>query len=194
MQEAEIADVAQQIRAAGWSQGDLIGPEHAERLCNVRLDHLASGCSDTTFLVVLTQDCDLVRDLDVEPYVELLVLRELPREPQPSTRGQSSRNLHLRGERPGILNEPAGWFAASMHDRFRVPKDVLLDTAPSPAWRLPAAERDLLKRRMGRRYTRAPFPDRFEENLGSTSGRVKNLFRSNGAKLISTVFYPPQQP
>ncbi len=40
----------------------------------------------------------------------------------------------------------------------------------------------------------SPFPDRFEENLRSTDGRVKSLFKSKAAKLISTIFIRLHNP
>jgi hypothetical protein len=182
-----LTDVAQQIREEGWTQGDLIQPEYAERLCDASVDHLDVDCSDSSDLTVITQDCDLIRDLDREPYVELLVLHKLVEEPAPPFRGNSSRLLRLRGGRQC-------WFEASIHERFRVRKQALVEVSPSSDFRLTPEERRHLKRWLGRRYTREPFPDRFETNLAATSDPVKRLFKRQEAKLISALYIRIHDP
>lgn len=189
-----MPEVGQQIRDAGWTQGDLIGSHDAERLCSSCLDHLEVHCTDRTYLAILTQDCDLIRGVDKEPYVELLVLLKLEEDPAQLARGNSPRLLHLLGDPCDTALTSKCWLEASIHQRFRVRKQELVEVSRSSELRLPPDERHRLKRWLGRRYTREPFPDRFETNLDANSGRVKRLFKSREAKLVSTVFIRIHNP
>lgn len=80
------------------------------------------------------------------------------------------------------------WFECNIHNRFRVRKESMCNLSTDTSWLLDENELRLLRQWLARRYTRAAFPDHFEEHLASTKGRVKSLFKSPEAKLISTVY------
>ncbi len=73
----DIPDSADPIRWENWRQGSLIIPTQANQVTAVSIDYFGHVVSSDTWLVVLTQDCDLVRNTDIEPFVELLALRQL---------------------------------------------------------------------------------------------------------------------
>lgn len=177
-------ELGRRIREARWRQGSLVGPREAGALIDASLDHCDVVCDDRTWLVLLTQDCDLVRGEDLEPFVELIAAREIE-SPEPLRQhARGSRDLHV----PFRRGESEGWLACSIHDRFRIRKAALLDlAAPCEAWLTEDGARDV-RRWVARRYTRQAFPDAFEKRLGSTSGRVKQLLKSAGGKLISTIY------
>ena len=180
----EVADIAEQIRAHGWKQGCLISPKNTAKIVAATIDSFDKDTSTDTWLVVIIQDCDLVRKIENEPYVELLALQKLSGNPNNPMRGHSARKLHLALEDAnGIV-----WFECNIHDRFRIKKASLLEIDCDPALAFSENELRLLRQWLARRYARAAFPDHFENHLKSTSGSVKNLFKSAAAKLISTVY------
>jgi len=179
-----ILDPASSLRATGWRQGDLIAPDQVSTIIGASIDHCAVTESPDIWLVVLTQDCDLVRATRDEPYVEMLAIQKLPCEPEYPLRGQSARNLHLEVSTVDQIH----WFACTIHNRFRIPKAALLDVTRGGSLELPGDQRRNLRKWVARRYTREPFPDYFEGHLAPTKGRVKSLFKSEAAKLISTVY------
>jgi len=186
MTDEVTPDIAEQIRAHGWKQGCLISPENTSKIIEATIDFFDKDTSTDTWLVVITQDCDLVRKIDHEPYVELLALQKLSGNPNNPMRGHSARKLHL------VLDGESGtgtvWFECNIHDRFRIKKESLLKTDCDPALAFSENELRLLRHWLARRYARAAFPDHFENYLKSTSGTVKKLFKSAPARLISTVY------
>lgn len=178
-------DTAEQIRAHDCKQGRLISPENTAKIIEDAIDFYDKDGSTDTWLVVITQDCDLVRKIDDEPYVELLALQELSSKPGFPMRGHSARKLHLAREGANNIT----WFECNIHDRFRIKKESLLKTDCNSALAFSENEQRLLRQWLARRYARAAFPDHFENHLQSTkSGPVKKLFKSAAAKLISTVY------
>lgn len=184
MTDEVIPDISEQIRAHDWKQGCLISPENTAKIIEAAIDFFDKDGLTDAWLVVITQDCDLVRKIDDEPYVELLALQALSSKPGFPMRGHSARKLHLVLEgKNGIA-----WFECRIHNRFRIKKASLLETDCDPARVFSENELRLLRQWLARRYARAAFPDHFENHLKSTSGSVKNLFKSAAAKLISTVY------
>jgi|GEM_PF-888689 hypothetical protein len=180
-----IPDAADCLRSEGWKQGCLIPPNSAERITKASIDFYQKGASSGTWLAILTQDCDLVRKVKDEPFVELLAMHKLPNKPSGQImRGQSARTLHLTIE----IDNQVSWFECSIHDRFRIKKESLCNLGCDTSIGLIENELRLLRQWLARRYTRAAFPDNFENHLASTQGRVKSLFKSAEAKLISTVY------
>lgn len=179
-----VPDAADCLRAEGWKQGCLIHSQYAEQITAASIDFYNKGETSDVWLVVLTQDCDLVRNTGFEPFVELLSLQQLPNKPSNLMRGQSARSLHLSLEICGETH----WFEGYIHNRFRIKKELLCGLGCETTLVFKENELRLIRQWLARRYTRAAFPDHFETHLASTQGRVKSLFKSPEAKLISTVY------
>lgn len=184
MTDEVIPDISEQVRAHGWKQGCLISPENTSKIIEAAIDFFDKDGSTGTWLVVITQDCDLVRKIDDEPYVELLALQALSSKPGYPMRGHSARKLHLVFD----CENGISWFECCIHSRFRIKKASLLETDCDLVRIFSENELRLLRQWLARRYARAAFPDHFENHLNSTSGSVKKLFKSAPAKLISTVY------
>lgn len=180
----DIQDNEDVLRLEGLKQGCLIPPNSAEQITEASIDFYDKGTSSDTWLVVLTQDCDLVRKIEVEPYVEILAMQKLPNIPSNLMRGQSARSLHLTL----VFKNEIHWFVCNIHDRFRISKTSLVGLVFDKAMVFAENELRILRQWLARRYTRAAFPDHFETHLASTQGRVKSLFKSPEAKLISTIY------
>jgi|WetSurSiteA1Bulk_404760.scaffolds.fasta_scaffold00219_13 hypothetical protein len=179
-----IPDAAGCLRLEGWRQGCLIQPNNAQQIIESSIDYYNKGASPDTWLVILTQDCDLVRNTDVEPFVELLALQTLSNKPSNPMKGQSARTLHLTFK----IDNQIYWFECCIHDRFRIKKNALCGAGCNTKLVFQENELRLLRQWLARRYTRAAFPDNFEKYLASTKDPVKKLFKSAAAKLISTVY------
>lgn len=180
----DIPDIADQVSLEGWRQGSLITPTKASQITDASIDYFNHVVSSDTWLVVLTQDCDLVRMIEQEPYVEILAITKQSALPNNAMRGQSARLLHLTIN----VNQVIHWFECNIHDRFRIKKASLLGLDCNSTTVLDENELRILRQWVARRYTRAAFPDHFETHLASTKGPVKSLFKSQEAKLISTVY------
>jgi len=180
----DLPDIADQVRLEGWRQGSLIISTKARHITDASIDYFNHVVSSDTWLVVLTQDCDLVRNIEQEPYVEILAITKLPTFPNNAMRGQSARLLHLTIN----IDQVTHWFECNIHDRFRINKPSLQDLDCDTSLVLVENELRMLRQWLARRYTRAAFPDHFETYLASTKGQVKSLFKSQAAKLISTVY------
>ena len=180
----DIPDLADQVRLEGWRQGSLIALKAASQITLASIDYFNHTVTSNTWLVVLTQDCDLVRNIEQEPHVELLAIEKLSAMPNNAMRGQSARLLHLTI----TMDNESHWFECNINDRFRINKASLLGLGCDMTIALEENELRLLRQWLARRYTRAAFPDHFEAHLASTKGQVKSLFKSQAAKLISTVY------
>jgi hypothetical protein len=182
----DIPDAADCLRSEGWKQGCLISSNIAEQIIATTIDFYRqdTDTSSDVWLVVLTQDCDLVRVVKDEPFVELLAIQKLPKKPENPMRGQSARYLHLVLD----VEHETHWFDCNIHDRFRIDKESLCQLDCDTTLFFEEKELRLLRQWLARRYTRAAFPDHFETYLASTKGKVKSLFKSQEAKLISTVY------
>jgi len=179
-----IQDLIDTMKSQGWQQGSLIRSIDAEHIKSISIDHFSHPVTTDSWLVVLTQDCDLIRDITREPHVELLALKILSKKPDSPARGQSSRLLHLTIN----INNVPQWLEGSIHDRFRIDKASLISLNIDTTITFEENELRLLRQWIARRYTRAAFPDHFETHLAATKDPIKKLFKSQGANLISTVY------
>lgn len=175
--------IAQTLRCAGWRQGDLIPPVDAAALIRESVDLCQVTASDQLWLIVLSQDCDLLnRECRKEPYVELLAAKAIGRGDAQFEAGQSTRRLHLPAR--GLVN----WLDCSIHHRFRVPKESLARIVRGTTTTLPKESRRQVCQWVARRYTRRPFPDAFEARLDARHGPIRKVFKHPAAKLIASIY------
>jgi hypothetical protein len=147
--------IALALRQAGWRQGDLIPPADAVGLLAQSIDSCGTLASDTPWLIVLTQDCDLLRSCDSEPYVELLAARVVPQCERSLEAGESARRMQLRTQSvAGVVG-----LDCSIHHRFRVAKVALVALKRQTETSLVDDARRNLRKWLARRYARRPFPD-----------------------------------
>lgn len=182
---AEADDpIAQALRRAGWRQGDLIPPVDAAAVLNESVDLCQVTPSDQLWLIVLTQDCDILRECRTEPHVEMIAAKATDRHNRQLETGESARRLQI----PARTASGASWLECSIHDRFRVPKEAVAGLTRQTTTALDHEARRNLRKWVARRYTRQPFPDAFERRLNPRHGPVRELFKQAAAKLISTIY------
>ena len=177
--------VSELLRRAGWRQGCLVGLGDQAALLDASVDRAPESGDIPVRLIAVTQDCDLVAEPEVEPFVEFIVgSRTDPIEPL-YQHGRNPRLLHLQtvGE-----HGPGSSLLFSIHDRFRVPKKVLSEMAVDRQVRLQQDDADLLRRWIAKRYTRSAFPDTFNARLDAVDDRLERLFKSVEGQVITGVF------
>ena len=145
------------VAKLGWRQGAILGSRLAELAREHAPETLPWGDGDR--LIVTSHDCDVVNfSLDKEPVIEVLHATALQAKKveKPQSSGRNPRTIQLAvgdSEDPVVLS-------CSVHERWFVPRDLLLQEAP--AQHLPDKERRLIAEWMAKRYIRAAFPTAFD--------------------------------
>lgn len=178
----QVSDV---VRAAGWRQGSIARPADNESLLAASVDRVPEPGESVVRLVAVTQDCDLVQEPDVEPFVEFIACRASEAVEPLYRYGRNPRLLHLRtiGE-----DGPGPWLHVSIHDRFRVGKETLIGMTVDEELRLQPDDTRLLNRWIAKRYTRPAFPDAFNARLDAVGGRLERLYKSLEGEIVTGVF------
>ena len=112
--------VSGSVRTSGWRQGSFVGCRDHRALLDESVDRVPEPVATPFRLVVVTQDCDLVRQPDIEPWVELVLCSEVATVEPLYRNGRNPRLLRVR---PICPQEPAAWLEISIHDRFRIAKE-----------------------------------------------------------------------
>ena len=68
--------VSDLVRAAGWRQGSIARPADTRALLIASVDRVPEPGESIVRLVAVTQDCDLVQEPGIEPFVEFVFCRE----------------------------------------------------------------------------------------------------------------------
>ncbi len=169
----DVAD-ASKINTSGWQQGSVLPEALAKRLAADGFAHV----DDSSLLVVLTQDCDLVhQSYEVEPNVELIAGALLENADNGLRHGRNPRRLHLDLEPSATANAAVGF---SVHRRIVVPRSLLEDHKPHTSLRLGRDERRLLCDWVAKRYVRAAFPDAFNERAQESLRRIEKELKRSG--------------
>lgn len=177
--------VAEWIRSSGWRQGCVVRREDTQSLLSESIDYVSSIEGRSKRLVVVTQDCDLVRDSSIEPFVELVLCGEIEELQPLYQNGRNPRMLHIR---PVGTEKSLPVFELSIHDRFRVPKEAFRTLDIDKSTRLNTQDVRLLSRWIAKRYTRPAFPDAFNLRLGSVDAQLERLFKSGDALAVTGIF------
>ena len=173
------------VRAARWRQGSIARPADNETLLAASVDRVPEPGELVVRLVVVTRDCDLVQEPDIEPFVEFIVCLETQVVEPLYRHGRNPRLLHLQtvGE-----TGPGPRLHISIHDRFRIGKETLTGTAVDAELRLNPSDVRLLGRWIAKRYTRPAFPDAFNARLVAVDGRLERLHKSEEGEIVTGVF------
>jgi hypothetical protein len=72
------------------------------------------------------------------------------------------------------------WLSFSVHDRLRVGREVLLLAPPCATRRIDGEEVDLIADWVAKRYTRAAFPDAFNDRLVPAAKKIERVLKRRG--------------
>jgi hypothetical protein len=168
---AEVS-IPEFLRSAGWRQGDIIDDKAVIR---------ALISSEPDFLVIITQDCDIVQSLDNEPYIEFLAGKFTPEGDGNLSFGKNPRRLQV-----GIDRKTAEFI---IHDHSRVEKAEFVKINPKKsATRLNKDDIKLVARWISKRYIRPAFPDEFNARLGKSRKQPDTLSKNTLLKHVSLIF------
>lgn len=171
-----MAEVVQLIE---WRQGDVLTTEGAKTL---GLFHPRDA--ENTAVVIISHDCDIVQDRNVEPIVEAIVGREITAPDGNYLNAKSPRTLHLpftAGSDATVMIE----LSATL--KCQIEKSALMIQKPTETAKPSFAERRVLQRWLAIRYFRAVFPDEFVARLSKygIEERVRKIFADSQAHLIA---------
>ncbi|TDI45839.1 MAG: hypothetical protein E2P02_06405 [Acidobacteria bacterium] len=141
------------IAKLGWRQGAILGSKLAELACKHAPDTVAVDRAD--WLIVTSHDCDIVNfSIDKEPVVEVLraSVGAGKKVDKQQSWGRNPRTLQLAVD----LNEDPVVLSCTVHDRWTIPRGLLLQEAPA------GCLRDKERRLIAKRYIRAAFPTAFD--------------------------------
>jgi hypothetical protein len=174
--------VATWTRDTQWRQGHLLTADAIEAL---GLSHPETP--DSICVVVISHDCDLANDaLQIEPDVEVIVGRHLPKGDGNYFWAKAPRTLHvdvLRDDAPAIVELVAT-------AKGFVLKEALAAFAPDTAFSFSGKSLSALRSWLGVRYNRTAFPDPFVDRLtqSKVDKRLAKIIEPIG-NLLSAVYF-----
>ena len=169
-------------RDTQWRQGRVLTTEAAQAL---GLTH--PEAPDSTCAVVISHDCDLANhDLQVEPNVEIIVGRHLPKGDGNYFWAKAPRTLHV----DVLKNDAAAVVELVATAKCFIPKQVLAAFAPDAAYSFPGKSLSALRLWLGVRYNRAAFPDPFVDCLSrfKVDKQLAKIIEPVG-NLLSAVYF-----
>ncbi len=175
------------IRTSDWKQGSLVKHSDIESLVLATVDRIPTpdATQGASGLIVVTQDCDLVRDSEIEPFVEFMLSRKVTK-PEPQYRnGRNPRVLQFPISNSG---EDEIFYEISIHDRFRVEKKSLTGLVPEESRWLEERHRKLVCGWIAKRYDRPAFPDAFNRRLDQVEKKLEKLFKSELSDHVSGIY------
>ena len=169
-------------RDTPWLQGHVLTTEAAQAL---GLSHPETP--DSTCVVVISHDCDLANDaLQIEPDVEVIVGRHLPKGDGNYFWAKAPRTLHV----DALQNDTATVVELVATAKRLIPKQTLAAFAPDAAYSFPGKSLSALRSWLGVRYNRTAFPDPFVNRLSQfkVDKRLAKIIEPVG-NLLSTVYF-----
>lgn len=160
-------------------QCDVYDNSILKRLQKLNPVSLNTDCSDESFCVVITQDCDIVHPkIEEEPFVEFITGNLSTDRSCKNTK--NPRKLHL--ENNGEI------FEFIVHNRFFVKKESLAEfDFGEVLYKLTEDNKKILKKWLGNRYTRAAFPDAFNSRLSKANN--KKILEKPISSHVSHIFF-----
>lgn len=170
-------DAGTQLRAAGWRQGSAV---ERDSLAPLRL-------LDCDIAIVVSQDCDVVQSVDVEPDVELILGRRRDATRPDCRFGRNPRELDLE------LEGRTDAVTFRIRERVSISKERLASHRPAPVALAPD-DVALLAKWIAKRYTRPAWPDAFNERLRAVDARLERLFKSDAGIPITSILLMLDRP
>ncbi len=169
-------------RDTPWRQGHVLTADAIQAL---GLSHPETP--DSTCVVVISHDCDLANDaLQIEPDVEIIVGRHLPKGDGNYFWAKAPRTLHI----DVLQNDIAAVVELVATAKRFIPKQALAAFSPDAAYSFPGKSLSALRSWLGIRYNRAAFPDPFVDRLSQSKvdKRLAKIIEPVG-NLLSAVYF-----
>ena len=172
--------MAERARDTPWRQGALLPRDAAEAL------GLLPENPDPAVVIVVSHDCDLVQPPDIEPMMEIIPGRCIPKPDGNYTYGKNPRRLHL----PVKSDAASDWVELDVRQKRTVKKHDLSSYQPDASCHLTADAKSVLQRWLAARYRRAAFPDEFNDRFSRTglAARLARIMSNTGASIAAIYF------
>lgn len=178
-----MADADRQIL---WLQGDVLTDDAAKSLGLQHPDNAGE-----IFVVVISHDCDLAASTDKEPEAEVIVGRRIDRLGGDSF-GKTARRLHIEYQSVG---GPIPLELVATAKRS-IDKPALFASQPRPDMELDGQGLRILQRWLAARYSRAAFPESFEDRLRAATipgkltllKKIESILASGGDHVRALMF------
>lgn len=178
-----MADIVRQVL---WLQGNVLTDEAANTL-GLRN---AEGADDT-FVVVISHDCDLAASADKEAEAEVVVGRRIAKLGADSF-AKTARRLHVEYQSNG---SPAPLELLATAKRS-IRKEMLFASEPRRDMTLDGPGLRILQRWLAARYSRAAFPEAFEDRLRAATipgkltilKRIEKILAARGEHVRALMF------
>lgn len=170
-------DDASPVKANGWRQGSILPKPLIAKLRDQGT--LPTDWSDETVLIVVSHDCDVTNvSFTAEPFVELIAAHAIY---------SSDRKGHMQwGKNPRRYQFTSGigghesHYELSVHDKLTIPRTRLVDYQPDADRVLGTEDVRSICAWIAKRYTRAAFPDAFNERTRKAINDLRKSFKANG--------------
>lgn len=169
-------------RDTPWRQGHVLTATAVQTLGLVHPE-----TPDSTCVVVISHDCDLANDaLQIEPNVEIIIGRHLPKGDGNYFWAKAPRTLHV----DVLRNDAATIVELVATAKSTIPKQALAAFAPDTTFSFPGKSLSALRLWLGVRYNRAAFPDPFVNRLSQSmvDKRLAKIIEPFG-NLLSAVYF-----
>jgi hypothetical protein len=166
------------MRITPWRQGSVLSSDAIKAL---KLQH-----DDSTFMIVITHDCDLAQSPDNEPYVEIITGYIIKDKDGNCTHAKNSRKLHIEF----TLNENPLWLEFEAITKTHVTKKDLFEFSPREDIRLVPDSLAIFQKWLASRYRRSAFPDKFEEHLKKSrlGEKIAKAVKPHGEQIVGVFF------
>lgn len=164
------------IQKNGWEQGSLLTIPH-----NNLIDKNKIPLRENTRYILISQNCDIIRDAGKEPYLEFIPITIL---------GKTNGSFE-GGKNPRILHLDAGNISLECiaYERVYISKNDLEKIKPDQDAAIADGNLDILISWLCNRYARKAFPDEFNIRLGKNKTREKLIrLLDNYGKFICGIY------
>jgi hypothetical protein len=168
-------------RNAPWRQGHILEDSLARDL-----QLFCDEDADATAVVVISHDCDIAADVDLEPAIELLVGKYVEIATGDYANTKNVRRLHLQYD-CGALTKT---IELRSTQKKSVDKHKFLGHSPLADVMLNARNRRVLQKWLSARYDRAAFPNAFEDRLRKkkTHQAIAKILKAEGESIRAIYF------
>lgn len=152
----------------------------------VGLELISAKNRDKAIFLIISHDCDIIQDRDVEPGVELIVGYRLVALDGNYTHAKNPRKLHLAAKE----NDSPVFFELSAKSKQFVQKENLFAYKPNTSIMISSRDLSVLQQWLAARYRRSAFPDDFQRPLQSVglNKRLAKICEPSGEHLIAIYF------
>jgi len=168
-------------RKTPWRQGHALTNEAA-----VALELVPEKAVATAVVMVVSHDCDITQDPEVEPSIEIIIGARVAAANGNFTHAKNPRRLHL----PCTENGSEMYVELLATGKREIPKVGFGAYLPNGGLELPPRNLSILQGWLAARYRRAAFPDEFEDRLRKTGvgERIKKIVEPLGTHLVAIFF------